>query len=428
MALGSPVTLTSGAALFSTSSLAAGAHTITAVYSGDSSYATSTSPTLTQTVNAATKAATTTTVTSSLNPSTAGASVMFTASVTSKTAGTITGSVSFFDGSTQIGPSVALTSGTATYATTLLSQGTHSITAMYSGDSNYANSTSTALTQTVNASTKSATSTVVTSLQNPSTSGANVSFTAAVTSSTAGTITGTVAFFDGGTQLGTPVTLSAGSASYSTTMLSQGSHSITAQYSGDTNYQASTSPILTQTVTASTTDFSVAVLPPQLSVTAGQNGTFMVSVAPIGGSTQTVTLSCSQLPANATCSFASNTVTLDGTHTATVGGMIVTTARSTMGPSHSPVEDRHPPAPPSVWQTIALAVAGLSALLMIRTSRDRAWRLALAMLLLMLPALAITACSSSPGSSGTPKGTYNISVTGTSNATAHAASIALTVN
>jgi hypothetical protein len=427
-ALGSPVTLTSGAALFSTSSLAAGSHTITAVYSGDSSYASSTSPTLIQTVNAASKAATTTTVTSSLNPSTAGASVMFTASVTSKTAGTITGSVSFFDGSTQIGPSVTLTSGTATYATTLLSQGTHSITAMYSGDSNYANSISTALTQTVNASTKSATSTMVTSSQNPSTSGANVSFTAAVTSSTAGTITGTVAFFDGGTQLGTPVTLSAGSASYSTTMLSQGSHSITAQYSGDTSYLASTSPALTQTVNASTTDFSVAVSPSQLSVTAGQNGRFMVSVAPIGGSTQTVTLSCSQLPANATCSFASNAVTLDGTHTATVAGMIVTTARSTMGPSQSPVEDRRPPAPPSAWQTIALAFAGSSALLMIRTSRDRAWRLALAMLLLMLPALAITACSSSPGSSGTPKGTYNVSVTGTSNATAHAASIALSVN
>jgi hypothetical protein len=353
---------------------------------------------------------------------------MFTASVTSKTAGTITGSVSFFDGATQIGPSVNLTSGTATYATTMLSQGTHSITATYSGDSNYANSTSTALSQIVNASTKSPTSTMVTSSQNPSTSGTNVTFTAAVTSSSAGTITGTISFFDGGTQLGTPVTLSGGSASYPTTMLAQGSHSISAQFSGDANYQASTSPALTQTVNSSTTDFSVAVMPSQLAVSAGQNGAFMVNVAPIGGSTQTVALSCSQLPVDAACSLTSNTVTLDGTHTATIAGMIVTTARSTVGPSRTPVGDgRHPPAPPAAWETIAVAFAGLCSLLLIRNSRDRAWRLTLAMLLLVLPALAITACSSSPGS-GTPKGTYNISVTGTSNSTSHTASIALTVN
>ena len=87
------------------------------------------------------------TLTSSSNPSTYGSSVTFTATITPSAA---TGTVTFKDGSTTLGTG-AISSGTATYGTSALSVGSHSITAVYGGDSNYNGSTSSVLTQTINA-------------------------------------------------------------------------------------------------------------------------------------------------------------------------------------------------------------------------------------------------------------------------------------
>src|SRR5208282_2501899 len=93
-----------------------------------------------------TQASTTTTVSSSANPSTYGGSVTFTAAVMPTTA---TGSVTFKDGGTTLGTGT-LSSGSATYSTSALAVGSHSITAVYGGDTNDSGSTSTTLTQTVN--------------------------------------------------------------------------------------------------------------------------------------------------------------------------------------------------------------------------------------------------------------------------------------
>lgn len=83
-----------------------------------------------------------------------------------------------------------------------------------------------------------------------------VMLTATVTpSSGPGTPTGTVTFYDGSTPLGT-VTLSSGSASLSTSTLSVGTHSITATYSGDSTYQASTSNVVSVTVSSQPTGYS----------------------------------------------------------------------------------------------------------------------------------------------------------------------------
>jgi Bacterial Ig-like domain (group 3)/FG-GAP-like repeat len=142
-------TLAGGVATLTTSLLTTGSHSITGQYGGDTNFAASTSPVLTQTVNAGTKASTTTTVASSLNPSTAGTGVTFTATVSSTTAGTITGMVTFLDGATSLGTGT-LAGGVATFATSTLAAGSHSITAQYAGDVNYAGSTSAVVTQTVN--------------------------------------------------------------------------------------------------------------------------------------------------------------------------------------------------------------------------------------------------------------------------------------
>jgi hypothetical protein len=139
------VALSGTTAAFSTSSLAAGNHTITATYSGDATFSASTSPALAQAVNQA--ASTNTALTSSVNPSNVGQPVTFTATVSSS-AGTPTGSVSFKDGPTLIG-TATLAAGVAAFTTSSLTLGTHTITATYVGTTGFAASTSASLTQTV---------------------------------------------------------------------------------------------------------------------------------------------------------------------------------------------------------------------------------------------------------------------------------------
>jgi streptogramin lyase len=92
-----------------------------------------------------------TAVMSNNNPSILGQSVMFTASVTpqSDPIPLPSGTVTFKDGTITLGTGT-LSSGTATLTTSLLAPGSHSITAVYGGDSNYSGSTSIAISQVVN--------------------------------------------------------------------------------------------------------------------------------------------------------------------------------------------------------------------------------------------------------------------------------------
>ena len=91
-----------------------------------------------------------TALTSSQNPSSLGQAVTFTATVTPLAwGGTPTGTVSFYDGTTNIGNSNLNSSGVATLTTSTLAVGTHSMTATYNGDSNFVPSTSPVLYQVV---------------------------------------------------------------------------------------------------------------------------------------------------------------------------------------------------------------------------------------------------------------------------------------
>jgi len=233
------VALSGGTASLTTSALAVGSHFITATYSGDTNFTGSTSAALTQTVSAST-IGTTTTVTSSLNPSAFGQQVTFSATVNPPSGAT--GTVTFMDGALTLGTTALNGSGVATFSTSTLAVGPHSITAQYNGDATHTGSTSLPLSQTVN---KATTTITLASDDNPAKTGQPVTFTATVSPSTA---TGTVQFFDGSTSLGT-VALSGGQASLTTSTLSAAKHSITAVYSGNANFASSTSAVLSQNVT-----------------------------------------------------------------------------------------------------------------------------------------------------------------------------------
>jgi hypothetical protein len=85
------------------------------------------------------------TLTSSPNPSALGQSVTFTATVPAGA----TGTVQFMDGSTLLGTGT-VSSTTATFTTSSLAAGTHPVTAVYSGDTNFNSATSAVDNQVVN--------------------------------------------------------------------------------------------------------------------------------------------------------------------------------------------------------------------------------------------------------------------------------------
>jgi hypothetical protein len=257
--LGAPVALDgSGQATTSTSALTTASHSITAVYSADGDFNASTSDALSQTVG---KADTSTTVDSNHNPSVHGQSVTFTATVSpsSPGAGTPTGSIQFTLDGNSLGSSVALDgSGQATLSTAELTTGSHSVTAVYSADDDFTASTSDTFSQGVD---KADTTTALASNHNPSVHGQSVTFTATVAPSSpgAGTPTGSVQFKLDGNDLGSSVALDgSGQATLWTAELTTSSHSITAVYSGDGDFRASTSDGLSQPVGKASTSTTLA--------------------------------------------------------------------------------------------------------------------------------------------------------------------------
>ena len=234
------VALSSGKAVLSTSALPVGSDSIKAVYLGATTYQTSTSAILTQTVK---RGNTTTTLVSSLNPSSFGQAVTFTATVTSAY-GVPTGPVTFAENGTTVA-TVSLSGGHATFTTSALTAGTHLITATYPNSSTYYTSTSAALSEVTH---PAVTTTHLVSSHNPATHGTSVTFTATVTAATGSTPTGTVTFKSGTTVLGGGTLNASGVATFSTTTLAIGTHSMTAVYNATPNDASSTSVALSQVI------------------------------------------------------------------------------------------------------------------------------------------------------------------------------------
>jgi hypothetical protein len=215
------------------------------------------------------------------NPAAFGTSLTFKASVTPSSA---TGSVTFtIDGVSQT--PVSLSGGAATFPTSTLSAGSHSVQATYSGNSNFGGSTSSTLTQTVSGAS---TTTAVTSSTNPSNFGQSVTFTATITPSPGNN--GSITFVIDGTSEA-PAALSSGRATFSISSLSVGSHTVRADYSGATNFAASSgslsggqSVVRANTTTGVSTSGSPS--------TYGTSVTFTATVTSSGGTpTGSVTFS-----------------------------------------------------------------------------------------------------------------------------------------
>ena len=299
-----------GQATATISSLGAGSYPIVATYSATTTYASSSSASVNETVVGAESI---TALSATPNPAAAGQTVNFTVTVKAAQGSVIpTGTVVFTDGTATLGTSTVNAGGAAIFTTATLAPGTHSITATYSGGANF-NPSSASITEII---TVVATAANLSTTPNPAGFGQTVTLTATILAATSGVPpNGVVTFLDGGTAIGTGTLSAAGVATFSTSMLAVGTHSLTATYPGAVSLGGSTSPAVSETILAST--FSLALTPSSLTLRPGQTGTVTVQLASAGGYAGTLTLNSGSLPTYVMGAFNPGSVTLQSNDTAT---------------------------------------------------------------------------------------------------------------
>ncbi|WP_037837630.1 Ig-like domain repeat protein [Streptomyces sp. NRRL S-337] len=292
---------------------------ITARYSGDANFSSS-SGTDTQTVL---PAATTTTPATTPDPSVTGQPVTLTATVApvGPGAGVPTGTVTFDFGDGSPAASAALSGGVARIGHTYSSEGgPYTVTASYNGDTSFIVSTGTDL-QTVG---KAATTTAVVSSPDPTVVGQPTTLTATVAPAApgTGTPTGTVTFDfgDGSPTVTAPLSNGLATTTHTYTATSGSPYAFTGTYNGDTNYTTS-SGIDTQTVGKAATTTAVVSSPDPTVV--GQPTTLTATVAPIapgtGTPTGTVTFDFGDGTSPATATLSGGVATITHTYTGTSG-------------------------------------------------------------------------------------------------------------
>ncbi len=158
--------------------------------------------------------------------------------------------MTFKDDAATLGTGTPSGPGTWTFTTSALAAGVHPITAVYSGDSNFAGNTSPVFSEAVESNAGGASTTALT--VNGSTGPVTVNFGVAlgvpptqkasfVVTVTGGTDGDSVVLLDGNRQLGTTLTLASGQASYAT-QLPVGQHNVQAVYIGNGSAGGSSSP------------------------------------------------------------------------------------------------------------------------------------------------------------------------------------------
>jgi hypothetical protein len=291
--------------------------------------------------------------------------------------------------------------------------GTHWVDASYSGNSSYSASISgttplvaepaaTALAVTANPTGGTGNQILLTATLNP---------TQAQNHSPSGAMT----FYNGNTILGTG-SVSSGVATLTTSALPLGTDSITAVYPGDTNFIGSTSPVLPLVL-----DFSISASTNSPSIYTGQSATYTVTVKSSADFNLPVALSCSQLPANTTCSFSPATLT--------GGSGSSTLVVQTNAPSKAATDS-------GLFTKLRAPLLSVLLLLIIpgRLRRNRkGWPMFLVILAILVAGASIVACSPpGPLTGATPVGTQTITVAGTatngSQTLTHTANVTLNIN
>jgi hypothetical protein len=299
---------------------------------------------------------------------------------------------------------------------TISGAGTIVVAANQAGNADYA----AAAQVTTNIVVNQATPTVVlVSSANPVVLNTVVTFTANV-ASMVGAPGGSVNFLDGSTLLGTAA-LSSGAASLTTSNLSATTHSITAVYSGDTNFASVTSTAVSELVQ----DFSfVSSGSGSSSQTAlpGQTATYNLALGLSNGTTfpVPVTLSLTGLPPEATATITPNMLVLGPTPSSVTLTIQLPQAIAILKESRTPGR----PLPPVLWGILLLPFATR-----LRRKAKRSGRAVglLFMTIGIAALLGMSGCGSTSGFFGQQPQTYNVTITATSGSLSHSITLNLTV-
>lgn len=289
-----------------------------------------------------------------------------------------------------------------------LGVGTYTIYAVFSGDAEYAGSTSPTYTVQI---VPDPTTTSLTSSLNPSYLGNSVTFTAVVAAPYA-TPTGNVTFLDGTTSLGIGTLNTSGVATYSTTALAVGTHNITASYAATTDFNASVSTPVAQVVNpplplGGAPGYILTVTPTTIDkALLGVATPITVTIQEVNGYSEPIALTCTGLTNEATCSFALTTIPAGGgTTTLSLTPAAPHNCNSNTGDFVASNRDR----------SIAEGGLGLAAILLLLgiTTRRRRKLLQAALLVLALCSMPMLNGCGTVGCTdlGTKPGTYSFTVT-----------------
>jgi Bacterial Ig-like domain (group 3) len=409
-------TLAGGVATLVDGFLAGGSYNLTCTYGGNSIYAMSNCNSVPVTVNAAPSSLT---LSSSANPAIYSSFVTFTIRLTANGQSAGTGNTIQLSINGQVIDLTTDATGSATYTIDTLVPNSYPIIASFTGTNNL-QASSASLTEVI---TAAPTSNVLTAAPNPGDLNQPVTLTATVSSPSNSTLigSGNVAFYDGTTLLGsapveahTPMITGSVTASLTVSFSTLGIHNLTAVYDGDADYLTSTSAVYAETIVAG--DFSISATPGTASVYTGESAAIEVSVASLQGFNQPLALTCSGLPANATCSLSPASLP------------------NGQGGAKLVIQTAAPHEAEAASVSVSAFVFGAFTLLLLPGWRRRRGLLVgLSPLLLAACAvIAMAGCGAqNQVTGGTPPGTYQVAVTaataGTGTTLAHSAVVTLTV-
>jgi hypothetical protein len=232
--------------------------------------------------------------------------------------------------------------------------------------------------------------------------------------------TGTIEFVATGTQTSNRVTSGplplnlSGTATWNTSLPVADQFAVVASYTGDSNYLASASIPVTETVQLSgSPDFTLG-LPTSISVVHGQSFSTLVSITALNGFHGTVTFSCDGAPANSTCIFANGTVVIPAMTAGTSSAPLVATTLTIT--------------------TAATTVTTVGAFLFLfgfgGLKRKRRSHIVVAAVALLCLVVSLAGCADPNRyvqANGTPLGSYPLTITAKSGSISHTTKVTLNV-
>src|SRR6266436_5947903 len=303
-----------------------------------------------------------------------------------------TGTMTFFDGTTQLGSPITVSGPAGGYepsffvntTLTIATAGSHMLSAQYSGDANYASSTASTTVNVLNPTTANITFSPTTVNYGSTVAITGVIDTSVSASNATLKPTGTFTLFagyDGQITNGVSITTMPDASGNwqvqaTATITPTSSENFAITYSGDNNYAqiSGFSGFLNVIIP----DFSLNIPSAPFNITAGQLGSLQISVVPATNNSSPVTLSCNgNLPTGYSCSLQPSTVNLASGATSTATLTLSPSPSATAAPMPNAVTRRRvgffffPFGSNPLWPLSLLsAVAALLSLCLAWKSRD----------------------------------------------------------